>query len=110
DRLLHFGCEGFEITNRDQNPCRFETRSEPTRQAAAIKGVRALGGDLLETPGEVGLHNRSAERRWRTVGEKNRGAARIGSERRPILLGEMAVAACDAEALAGQGNRLGEQV
>ena len=110
DRLLLLGLEGFEISGRNQGSRPFETGRQPPRQAAAIERFRAVRGDLFERSGEFGLHDRSTEWRRLTVGEKSRGAARVRHQSRPVFIGEMAVGAGGAKAVAGKGDRLGEQV
>ncbi len=73
DRLLFLGHECFEIASPDQSPGRVETGGQPPRQPAAIEGFGAVGGDLFEGAGEIGLDDRSAEARRFAVGEKSRG-------------------------------------
>src|SRR5207245_93297 len=89
---------------------RRERGVEATSQAPAVKDFGAVGGDLLEAARKLGLDDQRTERRRRTVTEKDRSAARVRKERRPILLGEMAVGAGGAKTVAGKGDRLGKQV
>src|SRR5262249_3705546 len=110
DWRLLLGLEGCEIGGGDEAPGGFETRREPPRQTAAVEGFRAVGGDLFERAGKIGLDDRGAERRRRAAREERRGARRVGQERGAMLVGEVAIAACRAKAVAGESDRFGEEI
>src|SRR5262249_43360794 len=109
-RLLLFRLEGSEIGGGDEAPGSLETRREPPCQAAAVEGSGAVGRDLFERAGEVGLHDRGAEWRRRAICKEKPRARRIGQQRRAVFFGEMAIAARRAEAVAREGDCLLEQV
>ncbi len=110
DRLLPLGLEFGEISLAHRHAGVGARGGKTAGERTAIEAFDASAGDLLEGAGEIGLHNRDADRRRLAVVEEHRSAAPVGTQGRAMLAGEMPVMRRRAEAAARVIDRLGEKV
>ena len=110
DRLLALGLELGEIGFADRHPGGGARGGEAAGEGAAVEALGAVAGDLLEGAGEIGLHDRGADRGRHAVRQEDRGAAPVGAEGREMLAGEVPVMRGRAEPVACVMDGFGEQV
>ena len=110
DRLLFLGGEGREIVRPDQSTGGGETGGHSAREAAAVKGFRAVCGNFFERAGEIRLHDRGPQGRAASRRRETGRWCGFDQQGRAVLVGEMAIRSGGAKPVAGKGDRLGEQI